>query len=290
MPNRSNSSEIINRLINDKEAELMPLELNRMLEEELAKPEAEIDVQLVDELLKLLEEAEPSEVEKLRMWQGISDRLGREAPDRRTRFAWRRVAVVAVAAVLLFTLTLGVAHALRWTFLLKLLKPLAQTFGIVTTDQLTESDSIEERVSVEDDGTEQVVYDSLEAMPKAIKGHVVVPGWVPERYVFVQGTAFDNGYFEKYTATYRYDDKWLDIDVTIYPDVNPTVDFQYERAVNEPESIDVAGTEVLFYKNSDEGSIYAAWVNNNENYSFVGAVTREELIQVIESMNGTDES
>lgn len=87
MPNRSNSSEVINRLINDKEAELMPLELNRMLEEELAKPEAEIDVQLVDELLKLLEEEEPSEVEKRRMWQGISERLEKEAHERRAGFS-----------------------------------------------------------------------------------------------------------------------------------------------------------------------------------------------------------
>ena len=75
MPNRSNPSDIINRLINDKDAELMPLELNRILEEELAKPEAEIDVQLVDALLKLLEEAEPSEVEKRRMWQSTGASL-----------------------------------------------------------------------------------------------------------------------------------------------------------------------------------------------------------------------
>ena len=125
MPNRSNSSEIAKRLINDKNAELMPLELNRILEEELAKPEVEIDVQLVDELLELLEEAEPSEVEKRRMWQGISDRLDKKEPDRRVRFSWRRVAVIVAAAILLLTMTLGVAQALRWTFLLKLLEPLA---------------------------------------------------------------------------------------------------------------------------------------------------------------------
>lgn len=211
MPNRSNYSEIINRLINDREAELMPLELNRMLEEELAKPEAEIDVQLVDELLKLLEEAEPSEVEKRRMWQGISDRLGREAPERRTRFSWRRVAVVAIAAILLFTLTLGAAQALRWTFLLKLLEPLAQTFGIVTTDQLTESDSIGDGVTVDDDDFEQITYESLETMPKVLNGHVVVPGWVPERYTFEQGVAFNNGAFEKYNVQYRYNDRKLDL-------------------------------------------------------------------------------
>ena len=290
MPNRSNPSEIINRLINDKDAELMPLELNRILEEELAKPEAEIDVQLVDALLKLLEEAEPSEVEKRRMWQGISDRLGREALDRRAGFPWRRVAVVAVAVILLFTLTLSAAQALHWTFLLKLLKPLAQTFGIVTTDQLTESDSIEERVSVDDDGAEQVVYDSLETTPKVFKGHVVMPSWVPERYTFEQCVAFNNGWLEKYTVTYCYHDHSLGIDVTVYPDEDTVVDFQYERAMDEPEEIDVAGTEVLFYENSHEGSIYAAWVNGNVNYSLVGAVTREELAQIIESMSENNQN
>lgn len=290
MPNRSNSSEIINRLINDKDAELMPLEMNRMLEEELAKPEAEIDVQLVDELLKLLEEAEPSEVEKRRMWQGISDRLRREAPERRARFSWRRVAVVAIAAILLFTLTLGAAQALRWTFLLKLLKPLAQTFGIVTTDQLVESDSIEGEVSVEDDDTEQIVYDSLETMPRVLNGHVVVPGWVPERYAFDQGVVYDNGLFEKDNVMYWYNKECLSIDVTFNRDYNAVVDYQYERTIDEPQKIDVAGIEVLFYENSDDGNIHAAWLKDSANYNLFGAVSREEVMRIIESMNGTDES
>jgi hypothetical protein len=289
MPNRSNSSEIAKRLINDKDVELMPLELNRILEEEMAKPEAEIDVQLVDELLELLEEAEPSEVEKRRMWQGISNRLEKEASDRRVGFSWRHVAVVAVAAILLLTMTLGVAQALRWTFLLKLLEPLAQTFGIVTTDQLTESDSIEGEVSVEDDETEQIVYDSFEAMPKTYKGHVVVPGWVPERYAFDHGTFFDNGWVEKHTVSYRYNDQSLSIDMTAYQEENTIVDFQYERAIDEPKTIDVEGIEALFYENSREGSIYAVWINDNVNYNLFGVVTREELIRIIGSMNKADE-
>ena len=288
MPNRSNSSEIAKRLINDKNAELMPLELNRILEEELAKPEVEIDVQLVDELLKLLEEAEPSEVEKRRMWQGISDRLDKKEPDRRVRFSWRRVAVIVVAAILLLTMTLGVAQALRWTFLLKLLEPLAQTFGIVTTDQLTESDSIEGEVSVEGDDTEQIVYDSLETMPKVLNGHVVIPGWVPERYAFDQGVVYDNGLFEKDNVMYWYNNEWLSIDVTTYQEENTVVDFQYERAIDEPETVTVNGCEVLIYENSDEGKIYAAWVNDNANYSLFGVVTKKELVQIIESMNITE--
>lgn len=288
MPNRSNSSEIAKRLINDKNAELMPLELNRILEEELAKPEAEIDVQLVDELLELVEEAEPSEVEKRRMWQGISDRLDKKEPDRRVVFSWRRVVVIVVAAILLLTMTLGVAQALRWTFLLKLLEPLTQTFGIVTTDQLAESDSIEGEVSVEDDDTEQIVYDSLETMPKVLNGHVVIPGWVPERYVFEQGVVYNNGLFEKDNVMYRNIDEWLSIDVTLNQDQDAAVDYQYERAIDEPKSVDVNGAEVLIYENSRNGSIYAAWVKDNANYSLYGVLTEQELVQIIESMNITE--
>ena len=223
------------------------------------------------------------------MWQGISDRLDKEAPSRRLGFSWRRVAVAVVAAILLLTMTLGVAQALRWTFLLKLLEPLAQTFGIVTTDQLTESDSIEGEVSVEGDDTEQIVYDSFEAMPKTYKGHVVVPGWVPERYAFDHGTFFDNGWVEKHTVSYRYNDQSLSIDMILNRDEDAAVDYQYERAIDEPKTIDVEGIEALFYENSREGSIYAVWINDNVNYNLFGVVTREELIRIIGSMNKADE-
>jgi hypothetical protein len=178
--------------------------------------------------------------------------------------------------------------ALRWTFLLRLLEPLAQTFGIVTTDQLTESDSIEGEVSVEDDDTEQIVYDSLETMPKVLNGHVVIPGWVPERYVFEQGVVYNNGLFEKDNVMYRNNDEWLSIDTMIYQDEDITVDFQYEREIDEPKTIDVDGTEVLLYENSSEGSVYVAWVNGNVNYSLFGTVTEEELKLIIESMDELD--
>ena len=67
------------------------------------------------------------------------------------------------------------------------------------------------------------------------------------------------------------------------------MDFQYERALEEPVSIDIEGVEVLLYENSDEGSIYAAWVDNNVNYNLFGILTREELIQIITSMGDSGE-
>ena len=144
---------------------------------------------------------------------------------------------------------------------------------------------LEGEVSVEGDDTEQIVYDSLETMPKVLNGHVVVPGWVPDRYVFEQGVVYNNGLFEKNNVMYRNNDEWLSIDTMIYQDEGITVDFQYEREIGEPETIDVDSIEVLFYENSDEGSIYAAWVNNDANYCLAGAVTMKELVRIIESMN-----
>ena len=54
MPNEKDVHKIIQRLKEDHDTELMRYELEPMLERELAKPDSEIDVQLVDELLKTL--------------------------------------------------------------------------------------------------------------------------------------------------------------------------------------------------------------------------------------------
>lgn len=285
MPNRSSYSDAIRRLTNDKDLELMPLELNKMLEEELAKPEAEIDVELVDELLALLEESTPSEVEKTRTWQKISAELSKEQKNRPVWTRMRRVAIIMIGVVALFAISLSTAKALRWTFLLKLLEPLAQTFGIVTTDQLTEFDSTQNTVRIAPVEAEQVVYDTLDTMPKTVDGHAIIPGWVPERYAFVQGIVYIDAIFEKYTSVYLNGNEWLNIDATFYPDENIVLGFQYERETSEPETISIHDLEVLFYKNSDDSSIYAEWIKDNINYNLYGIVTEEELIRIVSSFN-----
>ena len=285
MPNRSSYYDAIRRLTNDKDLELMPLELNKMLEEELAKPEAEIDVELVDELLALLEESTPSEVEKTRTWQKISAELSKEQKRRPVWTRMRRVAIIMVGVIALFAISLSTAKALRWTFLLKLLEPLAQTFGIVTTDQLTESDSMRNTVQIAPVKAEQIVYDTLDAMPKMVGGHAIIPGWVPEKYTFSQGIVYIDAIFEKYTSVYLNGNEWLNIDATFYPDENIVLGFQYERETSEPETISIHDLEVLFYKNSDDSSIYAEWIKDNINYNLYGIVTEEELIRIVSSFN-----
>jgi hypothetical protein len=271
-------------LIQDKDMELMPLELNHMLEEELAKPEAEIDVALVDELLKLLEESEPSEVEKRRIWHGITDQLEKDSRKRTSRTVLHRVAAILIGVIALATLTVGTAQAFRLTFLLKLLEPLAQTFGIVTTDQLSELSQIDKNIRIENDVTEQNVFTSLDAMPVEVNGHKIIPAWVPERYSFEHGTTFDNESFQRYTVTYQSNDDWLFIETTLFRAEDASVDFQYERSAYEPIMIDVAGVGVQLYTNDENKTIYASWLNDTVSYNLSGALTEHELVRIVGSI------
>ena len=63
---------VLNRLVKDKRLELMPDELTRLLDAELAKPEDEMDTQLVSELLHLVEKDAPTDADRAADWQAIS--------------------------------------------------------------------------------------------------------------------------------------------------------------------------------------------------------------------------
>ena len=157
---------VLNRLVKDKRLELMPDELTRLLDAELAKPEDEMDTRLVSELLQLVEKDAPTDADMAADWQAISRKLNR----RRLPVVLRRAAIAAASIIAAFLVTYTSARAFNWTLLLKYLMPVAQTFGIVTTDQLTESDSIEGEISVEDDDTEEKARTILLAKKKQQNG------------------------------------------------------------------------------------------------------------------------
>ncbi len=71
MQNATDERRIAEHLKTDRQTELMPYELNEMLEQELSKPEGEMDVQLIREILELLEPAAPSPEEKEKCWNAV---------------------------------------------------------------------------------------------------------------------------------------------------------------------------------------------------------------------------
>ena len=124
--------KIIARLAEDRETELTQYELNTLLEQEISKAESEIDTALVEEILKTLEES-PSAQEKSTAWQAIERKTQRKKGWMNLTTA-RRIVACLLVLITISALSVGSAYAFNWTFLLKLLKPLAESFGIYSAN------------------------------------------------------------------------------------------------------------------------------------------------------------
>lgn len=190
MPNEMDDHNIVQHLKNDHNTELMHYELELMLERELAKPDSEIDVQLVEELLKALEEG-PSEHEKQAAWESIEKQTRRRAGWKRISTARRLVASILILFAF-FVISVGSAYAFNWKLLLKYLTPLAETFGIYSSNSLTTQSPEQSDVlySDKDTGYEEVYYTSAEDMPSEWHNFRVQPVWLPERFSFIQGSMY----------------------------------------------------------------------------------------------------
>ena len=92
---RAKMPNVLNRLVKDKRLELMPDELTRLLDAELAKPEDEMDTRLVSELLQLMEKDAPTDADMAADWQAISQKLNR----RRLPVVLRRAAIAAASII-----------------------------------------------------------------------------------------------------------------------------------------------------------------------------------------------
>ena len=175
MPNAMDVHKILQRLNNDTDMELMRYELELMLERELAKPASEMDTQLVQELLDALEEV-PDKDNRQRVWESIEQQSKRGAGWRHAT-AMRRIAACILVLLAVSLISIGSAYAFNWTFLLKFLKPLAETFGIYSANHLN-TPVPEQSITLyadEETGFEQVFYTSAEDMPEEWNGFRVQP-------------------------------------------------------------------------------------------------------------------
>ena len=125
MMNRNEKLEIAKRLRLSTESELSRDDLEQILDAELSKPEAEMDTELVQQIVDLLEET-PSQAQQREAWRKTDKRLKLKQ--------WQpvvsgltRIAAVGVILVALMFATYGTAQALNWEFLLRWMKPFAET-------------------------------------------------------------------------------------------------------------------------------------------------------------------
>ena len=284
MMNRNEKLEIAKRLRLSKESELSRYDLEQMLEAELTKPDAEIDTELVQQILELLEES-PSQEQKRKSWEQIDKKLSFRK-RRPIVSGLARIAAVGVILVAIMFATYGTAQALNWEFLLRLMKPFAETFMIYSGDK---PDPTPEPVTSEvyDDMEmefTQAEFDTLADCPDKVDGYPAKPVWMPEQFTYVQGSMYSDMQITTITHVFRSDSGNCIIDISMLEDKNNTDAYQFEQLPAVNTSMYVAGYQVTFYLNTRNAQVTASWFDQNVHYSITGKISEDEIISILESM------
>ena len=278
---KANDQRIIEQLTSANELEMQRHELEALLENELQKPAEEIDARLVGELLEVLQPEEmPNDVQQ-KLWRNIQRQNASKL--RKTTSILRRLTAVAAIVILLFGLTFGTARAFRWTFLLKLLQPVAETFGIyMNYSDDTVSDTVpEQRYGVSEDENTTAIHYDLSALPDAYDGYAIKPGWIPEGYVFAYATSFAESNLIKYSICYQRGSDELSVQVSAYPDPGEVTSNSYELTMEEVFEKNIDSKMVTFYRNAHDSIQSVSWVEGNLHYSISGKITIDEIDRMV---------
>ena len=286
MSNRTDNHILIERLKNDNATELMPNDLNEMLEQELSKSAEEMDTQLVRDLLDLLEEEKPSQKSKDECWEAIRMHVQEKNRGRRISLL-RRISAAAAALIVVFFISLETAKAFNWSFLLKFLEPVAQTFGIYSANNLVNHVDEDEAHEYVDEETEyeQLNYAKLEDMPVQLKGCKIVPDWIPERYTFAAGSIYEDENVAIASIFFNGSDEFLSLSISVYKNDEDASAYVYEAYTKDEHLMQVEDQSVTYYHN-DSGQIQASSAITDNVHVYIGGnITEYELEQIIASMN-----
>lgn len=288
MPN-FDQRKLIERLNLDENVELMPHEINELLEQELSKPAEEVDARLVNDLLDLLNADAASENQKEACWKEIEKKV-RTKRCHGYAVVLRRIAAVAAAVVVLFFVSFETARAFRWTFLLKLLAPVAETFGIYSSNTFDSQQTAPDNavLSEDDTGYTQTSYTRLADMPAEVDGYRTVPAWVPERFAFLQGSFYEDPEMVNISASYADEDDILSLNTWVFYNDDIIFNYYFERTLEEPATDTIEGIEVTYYHNLEDERLSASWIDGAAHYQVFGDVTVDELDRFIRSMLDTE--
>ncbi len=284
MMNRNEKLEIAKRLRLSKESELSRYDLEQMLDAELSKPEAEMDTELVQQILEMLEET-PSQAQQREAWQKTDKRLKLKQ--------WQpvvsgltRIAAVGVILVAIMFATYGTAQALNWEFLLQWMKPFAETFMIYSGDkpEPTPGPMTSEVYSDVGRAFTQEEFATLADCPDKVEGYPAKPVWMPERFTYLQGSLYSDPLMTCITHVFRSDSGNCIIDISMLEDGNQSDTYQFEQLPAENVSMYVAGYHITFYNNTDNAMQSASLVAENTTYFITGPISEEEIISILESM------
>ncbi len=284
MMNRNEKLEIAKRLRLSKESELSRYDLEQMLEAELTKPDAEIDTELVQQILELLEES-PSQEQKRKSWEQIDKKLSFRK--------WRpivsglaRIAAVGVILVALMFATYGTAQALNWEFLLRWMKPFAETFMVYSGGKPEPTPEPVTSEVYDDMGMEftQQEFATLADCPDKVDGYPAKPVWMPERFTYLQGSMYSDILVTSITHVFKSNGGTCIFDITKFVNSEDAVSYHYEQIPAENISMYVAGYQLAIYYNTDNAKLTASWLADNTNYFVTGSISKEEVVSILEMM------
>ena len=277
--------ELLEQFVSNSDTEVMEEELNSILEDELGKHESEIDLQMVDELLEILEPIEIDEgtIEAGRKKLSASLRSGKK-PHSRVFIYFRRAAAAMAAIVVLFFVSLGSARAMRWTFLLKYLEPIAQTFGIFAGEHAEQSVPLSSYASADGDN-KQISYSSVEDVPNTYDGYRIRLNNVPDRFSQITGSFSDEPETKMFNLFYQNENEWMSYLVYIFVNEDSAIMYEYEMTANEAENRLIGTKNVTFYHTAEDETLSVSWVDRNAHYSIVGYISEDELADILLDMD-----
>lgn len=284
MMNLNDKLEIAKRLRLSSEMEMSRDELEQLLEAELMKPEDEIDTEFVQQVLDLLEES-PAPEQQHGAWKKVEKRL--------TARQWRpvvsglaRAAAILVFLAVVLSATYSTARAFSWEFLLRLMKPFAETFMVYTGNDPGPTAAPAVMEVYGDTGTSitQQEFSTLAACPDTIDGYPAKPVWMPERFVYLTGSMYSDMHITSVSHIFKSSDENCIIDVTVVKDSNTNDAYLFEQIPDENIAESIAGYQIAYYHNTDQNTLTASWVDENAHYFISGTLSKEDIRLILESM------
>lgn len=291
MPNANRDEE--KRVLNYLSAEGVTEDrLNELLEEELSKPKDRIDMQLVEDILSELEPEQVSEDEINASWQRLEKKIdalhvgeaktypGSDATKKKPWFiVLRNIGLVAAAVVILLYVSIGTAKATRWTFLLKLLQPITETFGIKLGDDV--EPMFEEEYAFALDEGEMKIFSSTDEIPEKYKGYSIQLSGIPERFSFLEGSFYSSEQMDSFDFAFIDGEDWLSYNVNFFKTESAGIKYEFETTLEADEKKYIGMIEVSFYHNGDDRIQSVSWINKDGHYSLIGNITVGELNEII---------
>ncbi len=169
---------------------------------------------------------------------------------------------------------------MRWTFLLKLLNPIAQTFGI-SLDELKPDTPPAEAYSSRIDAQSMQQFSTEDEIPIEYNGYRIKLNNIPERFTFSNGTFYPGQAMNSFDFMFLSGEEWLFYNVNIFETDQVGIEYQFETTLEVQEKRQIGMIELTFYHNGSGDTQLVSWVDRNAHYSIYGYISLEELTDII---------